>query len=149
MLNNLPPRVVRSRGITLLELTVTIFVLIVFVTIVSIGTRAWRRGGDRAGCILAQRNMQVATRSYQNLYGYNYGGRPYAESGTQDIARHLLAKGYIEQDLYDRANGTAACPGGGTYTCPVPDIFPLAGEIYMKCSLSTTQAHEAATHNDW
>jgi type II secretory pathway pseudopilin PulG len=149
MITNLPPRVVRSRGITLLELTVTISVLIVFITIVFIGTRAWKRGGDRAACILAQRNVQMATRAYQNIYGYNYGGRPYAEAGTQDIARHLFEKGYIEKDIYDQASGETPCPGGGSYTCPLPDIFPQSGELYMKCSLSTTEAHEPSTHADW
>ena len=150
MTTTLPPGVVRHRGMTLLELTITISVLLVLLSILFIGSRAWKRGSDRAGCVLTIRNVQVATRSYQNLYGYNYGGRPYAEAGTQDIARHLFEKGYIEKDLYDRANGQDPCPGGGTYTCPVPDVFPQSGELYMKCSLSTTEeAHEPSTHADW
>ena len=149
MINNLPPKVVRLRGMTLIELTIAISVLLVLISIVFVGSRAWKRGSDRAVCVLTLRNVQVAARSYQNLYGYNYGGRPYAENGSQDIARHLFDKGYIEKNLYDQASGTKTCPSGGTYTCPTPDIFPEAGTLYMKCSLSSTEGHEPATHADW
>ena len=149
MTNNLPPRVVARRGITLLELTIVIAVLLALVSIVFIGSRAWKRGSDRATCILSLRNVQVATRSYQNLYGYNYGGRPYAENGSQDIALHLYQKGYIEQGLYRYATGAQSCAGGGAYSCPTPDIFPEAGELYMRCSLSASAEHQPASRDNW
>ena len=95
---------------TLLELTITISVLLALISIVFIGSRAWKRGSDRAICVLTLRNVQVAARSYQNLYGYNYGGRPYAENGSQDIARHLFEKGYIEKTLYDQPRGAEPLP---------------------------------------
>ena len=107
MINNLPPKVVRLRGMTLIELTISISVLLVLISIVFVGSRAWKRGSDRAVCVLTLRNVQVAARSYQNLYGYNYGGRPYAENGSQDIARHLF-------DLHEEQSISAfteqACP---------------------------------------
>ena len=149
MTNNLPPRVVRHRGLTLLELTVVITVLLALVSIMFVGTRAWKRGSDRATCVLTQRNVQVATRSYQNLYGYNYGGRPYAERGTQDIVEHLRNKGYIEDSVYKHARGTTPCAAGGSYTCPVPDVFPPEGELYLHCSLSGSDMHKPTTHHDW
>jgi type II secretory pathway pseudopilin PulG len=146
---NLSPRVVRRSGMTLLELTVCIMVLLALISILFFSAKAWKRGSDRAACILSLRNVQVATRSYQNLYGYNYGGRPYAENGTQDIARHLYDKGYIEKNLFNNATGANKCPAGGSYTCPLPDIFPEAGELYMKCSLATSAEHEPVSHDDW
>lgn len=149
MIYNPPPKVVNRRGMTLLELTLTIAVLLTIITIIFIGSRAWKRGSDRAGCVLNQRNVQMAARSFQNLYGYNYGGRPSAESGTQDIARLLYEKGYIEKELYDQAAGVTQCPGGGTYTATAPDIFPPAGELYLKCSLSDTDGHAPTLHTDW
>lgn len=149
MTNNLPPRVVRHRGLTLLELTVVITILLALVSILFVGSRAWKRGSDRAGCVLTLRNVQVAARSYQNMYGYNYGGRPYAANGTQDIAEHLFTKGYIEARLYQQARGTAPCPAGGAYTCPLPDVFPEAGQLYMQCSLSGPDNHVPTTHADW
>ena len=149
MTSQLPPRVARHRGLTLLELTVVIATLLALVSILFIGSRAWKRGSDRAGCILTLRNVQIATRSYQNLYGYNYGGRPYAENGTQDIAQHLFNKGYIESKLYDQARGIAKCPAGGAYACAIPDIFPQEGQLYMACSLSTSDEHFPSSHAGW
>ena len=149
MTNNLPPGVVSRRGMSLLELTIAIAVLLGLVSIAFIGSRAWKRGSDRATCILTLRNMQMAARSYQNLYGYNYGGRPYAENGTQDIARHLYDKGYIEKRLFEQASGINECPSGGGYTRPFPDIFPEPGQLYMKCSLSASEAHQPSSTANW
>ncbi len=148
---NLPPRVAGSRGITLIELAVVVVILLLMITIMFIGGSAWKRGSDRAGCLLNLRNVQVAARSYQNLYGYNYGGRPYAEYGTQDIARHLFEKGYIERNLYDQARGVNPCPAGGAYSTGAADVFPLPGQLYLQCSLSSTDDHapEAAASADW
>jgi prepilin-type N-terminal cleavage/methylation domain-containing protein len=149
MTNNLPPRVVRHRGLTLLELTVVLIILLALVSIMSVGARAWLRGSERTSCILTLRNVQVAARSYQNLYGYNYGGRPYAERGTQDIVEHLRNKGYIEESTYKQSRGTTPCAAGGTYTCPKPDIFPLEGELYMNCSLSESANHVPSSLDGW
>ena len=138
-----------SRGLSLLELTVVIAVLLSLTSILFIGSRAWKRGSDRTLCILTLRNMQMATRSYQNLYGYDYGGHPYAEGGTQDIAEHLRAKGYIEEPVFQRSRGVHKCPSGGSYDCPLPDIFPVKGELYMKCSLAAAEDHRPASHAEW
>jgi prepilin-type N-terminal cleavage/methylation domain-containing protein len=146
----LPPHgIVIHRGMTLMELTVCISVLLIIIMIVFIGANAWKRGSDRAGCVLTLRNVQMAARSYQNIYGYTYGGRPYAENGTQDIASHLYAKGYIEKKLHDQATGIETCPSLGNYTRNAPDVFPQAGELYMKCSLSASDEHEPDSHADW
>lgn len=149
MTNNLPPRVVRYRGLTLLELTVIVLILMSLVSILFIGARAWKRGSDRASCILTIRNVQVATRSFQNLYGYNAGGRPYAENGTQNIAELLHAKGYIEEKTYQYACGKCPCHGGGTYSSTTPDIFPVDGDLYLSCLLSALQAHRPSTTDNW
>ena len=149
MTNNSSPRVVWHRGLTLLELSVVITILLVLISVLFIGSRAWRRGSDRSTCVMTLRNAQVATRSYQNIYGYNSGGRPYAENGTQDIAEHLFAKGYIETKLYRQSRGTEPCPAGGDYTCPVPDVFPDPGQLYMECSLAGTDEHLPVNHADW
>lgn len=146
---NPPPRVVRYRGLSLIELTIVIATLISLISILFVGARAWRRGSDRACCILTLRNMQVATRSYQNLYGYDYGGHPYADGGTQDIAEHLYKKGYIEAGIYKESRGLAHCPAGGTYSCPLPDIFPEMGKLYMECSLSVLENHFPTSSSDW
>lgn len=143
------PRAVRRHGMTLLELTVVIATLLSLLSVTFIGARAWKRGSDRSMCLMNLRNVQVAVRSYQNLYGYNEGGRPYADGGTQDIGRHLLDKGYIGAGLYRQTQGLATCPGGGVYSRAHPDIFPLAGTLYMECSLAETNDHKPADTSSW
>ena len=54
-------------GMTLLELTVVILVLLSLISILFIGARAWKKGSDRAGCILNIRNAQQAVRGYMNM----------------------------------------------------------------------------------
>lgn len=149
MTNNPPPGVVMHRGLTMLELTLVIATLLTLVSILFEGSRAWKRGSDRTGCILTLRNVQVAARSYQNIYGYNCGDRPYEEHGTRDIAAHLFSKGYIGDRLYRQTRGAAKCPAGGSYSREFPDIFPRAGELYMVCSLSGPDAHAPASHGEW
>ena len=149
MKNNLPPRVVSRRGITLIELTVVIVILISLVGVLAIGSRAWKRASDRSACVMNLRNFQVATRSYQNLRGYYYGGQPGLEYGTRDIARHLLEMGYITHGAHDQAKGTRPCAGGGTYNAAAPTVFPMPGELYIKCSLSASEDHEPDNFADW
>jgi type II secretory pathway pseudopilin PulG len=149
MKNNSSPRVVMHRGLSLLELTVVIATLLSLVSVLFIGARAWKRGSERSSCILTLRNIQMATRSYQNLYGYDYGGHPYADRGTQDIAEHLYAKGYIESTIYQQARGQKKCPSGGSYSCPLPNIFPQEGRLYAECSLAGSDEHVPKSLAGW
>lgn len=143
------PRTTHARGLTLIELTVVILVLLSLIGIMFIGAQGWKNGTDRATCILKIRNIQVATRSYQNLYGFQEGGYPTASGGTQNIAAHLYAKGYIEAEEYGNTQGSIKCPSNGTYSTPFPDVFPALGELYMVCSLSDTNNHVPQIHSDW
>lgn len=139
----------KRSGFSLLELTVVIAVLLSLTTVLMIGARAWKAGADRTGCILNIRNVQMSVRSYQNLYGYTPGGMPYAEGGTQDIAAHLFAKGYISGKSYDAVQGYEPCAGGGHYERLHPDVFPLAGELYINCSLATQENHMLEPGPEW
>jgi prepilin-type N-terminal cleavage/methylation domain-containing protein len=144
-----PLRSSKKGGFSLLELTVVIAVLLSLTTVLVLGARAWKNGADRTCCILTIRNVQTSVRSYQNLYGYNAGGMPYAEGGTQDIAAHMFAKGYITGKTYDEVQGFAACSGGGNYSRLHPDVFPAPGDLYIKCSLATEQDHMLDPGPEW
>lgn len=63
-----PPRQKRKSGMTLLELTVVILVLLSLISILFIGARAWKRGSDRSANLLNLRNTQQAMRAHQNLH---------------------------------------------------------------------------------
>jgi len=134
---------------TLIEMSVVITILLTLFSVLFIGAQSWRRGSDRAACIVTQRNIQVAVRSYQNLYGYSSVGRPYADYGTQDIARHVFEKGYIERALYELASGQKTCFGNGTYQRPSVDVFPMLGVLYAQCSLSISANHAPSNAGDW
>jgi prepilin-type N-terminal cleavage/methylation domain-containing protein len=59
----------RKSGMTLLELTVVILVLLSLISILFVGARAWKKGSDRAANIMNIRNCNQAVRGYQNMYG--------------------------------------------------------------------------------
>ena len=61
----------RKSGMTLIELTVVILVLLSLISILFVGARAWKKGSDRAGCIMNIRNVQQGVRSFQNINGHN------------------------------------------------------------------------------
>ena len=58
----------RKSGMTLLELTVVILVLLSLISILFVGARAWKRGSDRAANIMNIRNVQQAVRGHENMY---------------------------------------------------------------------------------
>ena len=66
-LNNTTKR--SNKGMTLLELTVVILVLLSLISILFIGARAWKKGSDRAANILNIRNVQQAVRAHVNVRG--------------------------------------------------------------------------------
>lgn len=144
-----PQRTMNRAGVTLLELSVVIVVLLSLAALLMVGAHAWRRGSDRAACVINIRNVQTSVRSYQNLYGYNPGTMPYADKGTQSIAAHLYDKGYITDRLNDALKGDRECPGGGAYDISQEDVFPVMGKLYLSCSLETEQKHQMPGTAQW
>ena len=60
-----------------------------------------------------------------------------------------IDKGYIERKLFEQAKGDQPCPGGGSYVRATPDIFPPAGQLYLACSLQTSEGHRPEVGPDW
>ena len=137
------------RGITLLEMSVVLLVLLALTTILAIGVHSWKRGSDRASCILSIRNVQTAVRSYQNFYGYVPGNRPAGTSGGWDIADQLRQKEFITEAVYQTVTGNRECPGGGKYRVPSKHVFPEPGELFVTCSLQGSNGHAPENRGDW
>lgn len=144
-----PQRTRNRAGVTLLELSVVIVVLLSLAALLMVGAQAWRRGADRASCVINIRNIQISVRSYQNLYGYDPGTMPYADNGTQSIAAHLFSKGYITDPLNNALTGDRKCPGGGSYEIPQEEVFPFIGTLYVACSLESDQKHGMPSSAQW
>lgn len=144
-----PSAATRPPGITLVELTVVLCVLITLISVTFVAASVWRKGSERAQCIMTLYHVQLAVRSYQNLSGAEPGAHPPVAFGTYDIGQHLLEKGYIGNDLYSSITGQRSCQGGGTYERTSADTFPKIGELYMECSLATNGNHLPDAHNAW
>jgi prepilin-type N-terminal cleavage/methylation domain-containing protein len=128
---NITPRTKRKSGMTLLELTVVILVLLSLISILFIGARAWKRGSDRAGCLIVIRNVQVAMRGDQNMRNSAPG------------AAGLLKASIIGAAAYIRTEPTCPSDKTTTYTYLGDGNYPALGlPLYATCK----QAENAATH---
>jgi len=135
----------RKRGMTFLEISIVISVLMGLIMMLFVGVRSWKMGSDRASCILNQRSMQMAVRSYQNMYGIQNNAPP----GGGTVIDVLLASEFISAHLHSCASGATECPGGGIYSMADPGNFPDDGVLFMTCSLSESEKHEPENHADW
>lgn len=122
-----------GRGLTLIELTVVILVLLALVAVLFIGGRSWKQGADRSGCIMNLRNIQQALRSHQNLSGK-------ATGATINIPVDLVGADNFLQT-------TPQCPGAGTYS--FASVIPDLGTLAAQCSLATTRGHVPASYSGW
>ena len=129
----------KNKGMTLLELTVVILVLLSLISILFIGARAWKAGSDRAGCILNIRNVQQAARSYGNMYNV-------AQDGTGSIpAGELQGAGKFVET-------SPVCPAGGAYTpadLTLAVTIPAVSSLAMSCGLSASDGHVPSSIQGW
>lgn len=124
---------------TLLELTVVILVLLGLIGILFIGAQAWKRGSDRAICIMSIQAVQKGVRAYSNLYGYSPGGN------APNLQSQVIGLGKFVESM-------PSCPSGGVYSFGQTygaDTIPPMGELYMECSQSTSLEHVPDASSDW
>ena len=128
-----------NAGMTLLEMTVVILVLLAFITVLFVGARAWKRGSDRALCIIQIQGVQKAMRSYANLYGFEPG------ANAPNLQSQIIGFGrFIET--------TPVCPSGYDYTFGATygaNTIPPLGGLYMECPLATSGRHMPDVTPDW
>ncbi len=124
----------RNAGMTLLELTVVILVLLSLISILFVGARAWKKGSDRAACILNIRNVQQAVRGHQNMH--NKLAADTLDSAV--IYSATAADAYLKPPV---------CPGAGTYTAGTS--YGAPGTLYLACSLAVSAEHIPTGSGDW
>jgi prepilin-type N-terminal cleavage/methylation domain-containing protein len=122
----------RKAGMTLIELTVVILVLLSLIAILFVGASAWKKGSDRAACIMNIRNVQQAVRGHQNMSNAAVGD---AITSTAIIG----ANGYIQT--------TPSCPASGSYT--LAGTYPALGTLAYTCSKSTDLQHAPNDTTGW
>lgn len=125
---------------TLLELTVVILVLLSLIAVLFVGARAWKRGSDRAICIIHIQSVQKGVRSYANLYGFSDG------DNAPDLKNKVIGIGRFVE-------ASPICPSNGSYSFGATfgvNTIPPVGELYLQCTLATAPTpHEPSSHADW
>lgn len=108
-------------GMTLLELTVVILVLLSLISILFIGARAWKKGSDRSASLITIRNVQQAVRSYANMNNKN-------EGDAVDKADIFGTGKFVTTDPE-----TSSHPGGSglSYVIADPTTIPVTGVLYL------------------
>ncbi|MBM1135749.1 type II secretion system protein [Verrucomicrobiaceae bacterium 5K15] len=108
-------------GMTLIEITVVILVLLTLISVLFIGANIYKKGADRAACILNIRNVHQAVRANQNLKGINTGT-------TLTMSDEIYSVSGTERYLSEPTCPTA----GGAYT---PETtYPEVGTAAVRCA---------------
>lgn len=119
-------------GFTLTELTLVVSVILGLITILFLGVSAYKKGSNRAMCILNISSVQKAVRSYQNLYQL--------ENGDELELETLAGTGKLIETL-------PICPSGGNYDDSLSEV-PGLGIAYLRCSLGDS-GHAPKSTEGW
>lgn len=122
----------KQAGLTLIEITLVIAVLLGLISVLFIGVSAYKEGSNRSKCILNISNVQKAVRSYQNLYELDEG----------DVLAETTIAGSGKM-----LETTPSCPSDGEYTWL--GTVPPVGTVYLTCSLATSDQHEPNDPTGW
>ena len=125
-------------GMTLLELTVVILVLLSLISILFIGARAWKKGSDRSASILTIRNVQQAVRSYANMNGKSEG-----------VAGEVALTDIFGAGKFMQNNPAAGLhPGGAGLAYSIGDatVVPVVGTLYLTVTGSATSDATPASY---
>jgi type II secretory pathway pseudopilin PulG len=122
----------RKAGMTLLELTVVILVLLSLISILFVGARAWKKGSDRAANIMNIRNCQQAMRGHQNMKGLEIAA-PFLQADLEDYIKYPTAIGTTVVTYTNTAAITAdsASPAiDTTHLWLIPSVLGQPGAEY-------------------
>ncbi len=116
----------RNSGMTLIELTVVILVLLALIAVLFVGARAYKEGADTSACVMNLRNVQQAARSEANLQGLAIGG--------DLVDTFLVGKGYFAAN--------PLCPTDKATAYTYSAVVPPVATLYATC----VQADQGAKH---
>ena len=124
-------------GLSAIELTAIIAVLIALIAVLFVGVRAYKRSSDRAACVMNIHSIQNAVRSFSNLNGLAPG---------QNLPATNLRAEIVGPDRY--LERSPNCPAGGNYSY-LGNRIPQHGELYLSCSLAGDERHVPDRINAW
>ena len=106
-----------------------VIILLTAMSFLFVGARAWKRGSDRAACIMNTRNVQQTVRANANMKSLSVGD----PINWDEI---FGPGGYFPSE--------PVCPAGGTYT--FTHTIPPTGTLVGQCSHAD---HVPKNHSDW
>lgn len=113
-------RLARRSGMTLIEISLVIALLLGLIAVVFLGIGSYRQGSDKAKCKMQLATVQKAVRSGANMQ--NLAVNDALVSGTQVFGAGLLM------------NAEPECPSGGAYTWAA--VVPAVGIPYGNCDFA-------------
>lgn len=122
-------------GLSIIELSAVVAVLMALTSILYVGAKAYKSGSDKAGCILSIQSVQSAVRSYSNLNGHAPGAT------VQNLKDKLVGSDKFVPTL-------PHCPAEGVYN-NLGNKIPVHGELYMSCSLAEDEGHVPSQFDAW
>lgn len=122
----------KNAGLTLIEVTLVVAVLLGLIGVVFIGATSYKEGSNRSMCILHISQVQKAVRAHQNMYQRNFG-----DSCAQSV---LVGSGRMLEVA-------PICPSGGEYTWL--GTIPQLDTAYLTCSLATSNDHKPLNTLGW
>lgn len=120
----------KQAGLTLIEITLVIAVLLGLISVLFIGVSAYKEGSNRAKCILNISSYQKALRSYQNLY--EIPSLDDEGAATTYPVSAIAGEGKLLETF-------PSCPSGGTYdpeNAAATGTIPAVGSAALTCSLA-------------
>lgn len=121
-----------SQGLTLIEVTLVIAVLLGLISVTFVGVLAYKQGANRAMCIQNVSSVQKAMRSYCNFHELNPG----------DFVADLRGKVITEARFFSYE---PTCPAGGSYAYSEGSV-PAVGALFVTCSITD---HLPAATGGW
>src|SRR5262245_30329409 len=113
---NYRSRRLSSAGMTLIEISLVIALLLGLIAVVFLGIGSYRKGSDKAKCKMQLAAAQKAVRSQANFQNLNIGDT-FATTDAFGAGKAL--------------ENEPACPSGGAYTCT--GTIPALGWSYGAC----------------
>lgn len=133
----------KAKGMTLLELTVVILVLLSLISILFVGARAWKKGSDRSANIMNLRNCQQAVRGHANMRNLPEGTGDCTENDIFGPAKDGV-NGYLAKPTPPTAEITSYTGG---------EKVPLVGTLWLTAAYTGTgeadYAPDEATYSNW
>lgn len=138
-------------GMTLIELTVVVLVLLSLISILFIGAKAWKKGSDRAANVMNLRNVQQAVRGHAAMNDI-----PQADGTvTPAIVGGAVTRAVIFGTSDDGVGGYLRFPAQVatvSYTTP-SQINTATGTLYLVTSATglegATYGPKTGSTRDW